>query len=99
MQAVDRRELIIATRALSAGEKAEVKVIDSGPGIPAEISVRLFQPFVTNKASGLGLGLSICREIVEAHHGQLSAMPNPSGGTIFRVTLPIMPEQDAGSDG
>jgi signal transduction histidine kinase len=44
---------------------------------------------VTNKATGMGLGLSICREIVEAHHGRLTTAPAPAGGTVFRVILPI----------
>ena len=99
MQTVDRRELVIATRPLTGGEMAEVRVIDSGPGIPPEIAERLFQPFVTSKPSGMGLGLSICREIVEAHHGQLSAAPNPSGGTIFQMSLPALKEQDGDSTG
>jgi two-component system sensor kinase FixL len=99
MQAVDGRELVIATRAIMADTMAEASVIDTGQGIRAEISERLFQPFVTTKASGTGLGLSICREIVEAHHGQLSAAPNPSGGTVFRIMLPITREEDVGSGG
>ena len=68
---------------------AEVIVSDTGPGIAPELADRLFQPFVTTKATGMGLGLSICREIVEAHHGRLTTAPASSGGTVFRVTLPI----------
>jgi len=66
----------------------EIAVTDSGPGIAAEVADRLFQPFVTSKAAGLGLGLSICREIVEAHGGQLTASPAAAGGTVFTVRLP-----------
>jgi two-component system, LuxR family, sensor kinase FixL len=94
MEAVERRELTIATRAV-AENIAEVRIIDSGPGIAAEIAGRLFQPFVSTKKTGMGLGLSICREIVEVHHGRLSAAPNPSGGTVFRLTLPMAPPEAA----
>jgi two-component system, LuxR family, sensor kinase FixL len=97
MQAVERRELSITTRKLRDG-MAEVQVIDSGPGIPPEIAERLFQPFVTTKASGMGLGLSICREIVESHQGQLNAAPNPRGGTVFRMTLASISAEEAGDE-
>jgi signal transduction histidine kinase len=66
----------------------EVRVADTGPGLPAEVRARLFQPFVTTKPNGLGVGLSICRSIIESHGGQLSAEDNPVGGTVFRFTLP-----------
>lgn len=97
MEAVERRELLIATRVLPDESMAEVTVTDTGPGIAGEIAERLFQPFVTTKQSGMGLGLSICREIVEAHHGRLSAAPAVSGGTVFRLTVPIA--RSAGADG
>ena len=89
MEQVERRELTIGTRAIPQQGVAEVIVADTGPGVAPELAGRLFQPFVTTKATGMGLGLSICREIVEAHHGQLTTAPAPSGGTVFRVTLPI----------
>ena len=89
MEEVERRELTIGTRAIPQQGMAEVIVADTGPGIAPELSDSLFQPFVTTKAAGMGLGLSICREIVEAHHGRLTMAPAPSGGAVFRVTLPI----------
>ena len=95
MEAVERRELTIATRAVAGNTIAEVSIVDSGPGIAPEIADRLFQPFVTTKKAGMGLGLSICREIAEAHHGRLATAANPSGGTVFRLTLPIPPEETA----
>jgi two-component system sensor kinase FixL len=97
MEQVERRELTIGTRAVSQQGMAEVTVADTGPGIAPELADRLFQPFVTTKATGMGLGLSICREIVEAHHGRLTTAPVSSGGTVFRVTLPIA-SREAGAD-
>jgi two-component system, LuxR family, sensor kinase FixL len=95
MEEVERRELTIGTRAIPEQGMAEVIVADTGPGIAPELADRLFQPFVTTKATGMGLGLSICREIVEAHHGRLSAAQKSSGGTVFRVTLPIASPEKA----
>jgi two-component system, LuxR family, sensor kinase FixL len=94
MQDCDRRELSIATR--STGDMAEVMVADTGPGIAPELADRIFQPFVTTKPTGMGLGLSICRDIVEAHDGLLTCTPRPEGGTVFRLALPIVrTEKDA----
>lgn len=86
MEAVERRELLVATRV--RGDEIEARVADTGPGIAPELAGRLFQPFTTTKKSGMGLGLSICREIIEAHHGHLTASPRDGGGTVFRLTLP-----------
>jgi len=83
----ERRELTVS--AAPGGDGAiEIAVADTGPGIAPEIADRLFQPFVTTKPQGMGVGLSICRSIVEAHGGELRAEPNPGGGTIFRFSLP-----------
>ena len=95
METVEKRELTISTRL--AGGKIETSVADTGPGIAPELAARLFQPFVTTKKTGMGLGLSICREIVESHHGRLTASPRPGGGTIFRLILPT-PGQDEATD-
>jgi len=89
MEQVERRELTVGTRAVPDQGMAEVTVADTGPGIAPEMADRLLQPFVTTKVTGMGLGLSICREIVETHHGRLSTAPASSGGAVFRVTLPI----------
>ena len=80
-----RRSLVIATQA--ADGRVEVSVADTGPGLSAAVRERLFQPFVTTKSSGMGVGLSICRSIVEAHGGRLWAEDNPGSGTVFRFTL------------
>jgi two-component system sensor kinase FixL len=86
MAASPTRLLQITTR--SAASMIEVIVADTGPGIAPEIVARLFEPFVTSKPDGLGIGLSICRSIAENHRGHLSAEANPGGGTIFRLNLP-----------
>jgi len=73
----------------------EVTVADTGTGISEEIHARLFQPFVTTKPAGMGVGLSISKRIVEAHRGRLWAEPNHGGGTVFHVTL-VQAGQEAG---
>ena len=64
-------------------------VADTGPGIDAAIEAELFQPFVTTKQEGMGIGLSVCRTIVEAHGGRLWVEENPGGGCIFLFTIPV----------
>ena len=83
----NQQEVILATRVLD-DNMIEIAVADIGPGIPGEIAGRLFEPFVSNKHDGMGLGLSISRTIVEAHGGRLMAEPRPGGGTVFLFTLP-----------
>jgi two-component system sensor kinase FixL len=83
----DRRELTVSAVPTEEGA-IEVAVADTGTGIAPEIAERLFQPFVTTKPQGMGVGLSICRSIVETHGGELRAELNPGGGTIFRFSLP-----------
>jgi two-component system sensor kinase FixL len=69
----------------------EVSVADTGAGIASEIKEKLFQPFVTSKTTGMGVGLSLCRSIIEAHSGRLWAENGPAGGAIFRFTVPSAP--------
>jgi two-component system sensor kinase FixL len=90
----DRRELLVSTK-LSGRGMVEVSVADTGPGISDEVSAQLFQPFVTTKPQGMGVGLSISRTIVEAHGGQIWTEPNPGGGAIFRFTLRALTKEDA----
>ena len=78
------------------GESAELIVEDSGPGIAPEMLPRLFQPFATNKETGLGLGLVITRRIVEAHGGKISVETAASGGARFQISLPAEARQFAG---
>ncbi len=70
---------------------AVIEVADKGPGISAEVRDRLFDPFTSSKPEGMGMGLNICRSIIELHRGQLSYRPGPTGGTIFSVFLPEAP--------
>jgi two-component system sensor kinase FixL len=88
MEGAPRRELTIRLVA-SPEDMAEIRVIDTGPGISATIADKLFQPFVSTKSgAGMGVGLSICRTIIEAHGGGIWAEPNPEGGAVFRFTVP-----------
>jgi two-component system sensor kinase FixL len=84
-----RRELSIGAIPTPDGA-VEIHVADTGPGLPDTVRAKLFQPFVTTKATGMGVGLAICRTIVEAHGGRLRADDNPGGGMVFRFTLPIV---------
>jgi two-component system, LuxR family, sensor kinase FixL len=86
MQETERRDLTVSTAHVDR-ETVEVRVTDTGPGIAPAIASQLFQPFVTTKPQGMGVGLSISRTIIEAHGGRLWAEANPEGGTIFRMTL------------
>jgi two-component system sensor kinase FixL len=86
MEETDRRELTVSTTE-TADNMVEVQIADSGSGISANIASQLFQPFITTKRNGMGVGLSISRTIIEAHGGKLWATPNPDGGTVFHMTL------------
>jgi two-component system sensor kinase FixL len=86
MQDQPRRELVVAT-SLAQGGMVEISVADTGSGLVDEVRAKLFQPFITTKPNGMGIGLSVCRSIVEAHQGRLWADDNPSGGTVFRFTV------------
>jgi len=92
MEHSPRRQLLIATR--PDGEMVEVTVADTGPGIATEIADQLFQPFITTKRYGMGVGLSISRSIVEGHGGQIVVKPNEGGGTVFRFTMPGVTNED-----
>jgi PAS domain S-box-containing protein len=88
MAGLDRpRELVVAAGADS--REVFVEVRDSGPGLDQESLSHLFSSFFTTKAAGMGMGLSISRSIVEAHGGQLRAIPNEPRGAVFRFTLPL----------
>ena len=90
------RTLTIAA-APQPGHMIEVSVADTGHGLTPEVAATLFQPFVTTKEAGMGVGLSICRTIVEAHEGKIWAGVPPGGGTVFRFTLREMADADTGA--
>ena len=87
MQVSPRRRLTITTAHHDGF--ALVSVADTGPGLAPEVAASLFQPFVTTKENGLGIGLSICRTIIESHGGKLWMEPNADAGTVFRFRLPV----------
>jgi two-component system sensor histidine kinase DctS len=103
MQAMDLAHvaspsLVIEVKSVAGGNHAhagkgwlEFSVADVGPGIPEEVKQQLFTPFFTTKSEGMGLGLSLCRTVVEQHGGFLGFEPNRPQGTIFRFTLPVNP--------
>ncbi len=98
MENSERRELVVATAPAPNG-MVEISVADTGSGIAPEIGAQLFQPFVTTKRQGMGVGLSISRTIVEAHGGSIAARPNNGGGTVFSFTLPAVTKEEAGDGG
>ena len=85
------RRLIMATRLEEDGEHVECSVIDRGHGIPAASLEQIFEPRVTTKCNGLGLGLAICRSIIEAHRGHVWAENAVGGGAVFRFTAKRVP--------
>ncbi|GBD47933.1 PAS domain S-box protein [Methylopila sp. Yamaguchi] len=94
MESAARRELTVATRAGEEAGLVTVEVMDTGPGLAPEIADHLFQPFQTTKAQGMGVGLSICRTIVEAHGGRIWAKSEPGQGARFAFTLRAVDEKE-----
>ena len=88
MQGSPRRELVVSTNRDNE-DFVSVSVSDTGPGLAPEVAKRLFQPFVSTKAQGMGMGLNICRTIIEAHGGRLWADSGPGGGATFRFRVPV----------
>ena len=82
---------IVTLRAGVTGPSLTITMKDTGPGVATSDLPRLFEPFFTTKQEGMGMGLAICRTMVEAHGGQLSAESTPGSGATFRLTLPVVP--------
>jgi len=97
MQDSPRRVLTVSIVPKGA-DMVELAVADTGPGISEEIAAKLFQPFVTTKPHGMGVGLSISRTIVEAHGGTIWVEANEGGGAVFRFTLPAAKENVADAE-
>ena len=99
MDAMETSEVRDLTIAIAPTDKnfVRISVADTGSGVAPEVAKQLFQPFVTTKRHGMGVGLSISRTIVEAHGGQIWVEQNPLGGTIFRFTLPTVSNGDIDS--
>ena len=93
MQKSPQRQLSIST-AIDGDGVAIVAVSDTGAGVSDEIAGQLFQPFMTTKAQGMGVGLSISKSIVENHGGRIWVEANPKGGSVFNFTLPLAITED-----
>ena len=93
IQTTDQRRIFIATR-ICKPVSIEVTVVDSGPGLDPQIARQVFDAFVTTKPDGMGVGLSICKSLVESHGGRLSAHQSPEGGAVFSFVLPSITEGD-----
>jgi two-component system sensor kinase FixL len=98
MAASPVRELVVSAAPVE-DDMIEVSVVDTGPGIDPEIAAQLFQPFVTTKPTGMGVGLSICRTIIEAHGGRIWVEPAPGGGAAFHFTLRAVRDEELAVDG
>jgi signal transduction histidine kinase len=85
---------VLRIAASANGEQVEIRISDTGPGMDEETAKRVFEPFFTQKAKGIGLGLAVSKRIVEAHGGSISGGGAPGGGAAFTLTLPLAPAMD-----
>src|SRR6266853_1070583 len=88
MKDMPSEQRTISIRSSRVENFAELSVSDRGPGIPKDKLQGIFEPFYTSKAEGMGMGLSIARTIIEAHHGRIWAKNRDHGGASFRIRLP-----------
>jgi len=92
MESVADRTMLVKSEHKNSGQ-VRVTIEDSGTGIEPQHIDKIFDPFFTTKGDGMGMGLSICRSIIEAHGGRLWASPGRSRGAVFHFTLPTSPSQ------
>ena len=85
--------LIVQTQSITEQREALFTVKDTGPGIDLEILPKIFDPFITSKHTGTGLGLTITHDIIQQHHGRIEAENDPDGGAVFKVWLPLYEEE------
>ena len=85
----DRARSLRVTSELKASDDVVVRIADTGTGIAAENIDRIFDTFFTTKSHGMGMGLAICRSIIESHGGTLSASPGDPHGAVFQIILPL----------
>jgi signal transduction histidine kinase len=90
-----QRRLAIASRLDDAGQ-VEIAIADSGSGIDADAASQLFMPFFSTKPTGMGIGLNICRSLIELHQGRLWYTPNDGGGCTFHIALPLAQPHELG---
>ena len=87
MAGLPRERRIIDVSVLADSAAVEVQIADRGPGVPAEMAGDIFRPFVSTKQGGMGLGLTICRSVLEAHRSRLTCLPRAGGGSVFKFRL------------
>lgn len=96
MKQTPRDERLLSVACTSEDDQLHITIADSGSGISPETAAHLYEPFFTTKTEGLGVGLNICRSVIEAHQGRIWHEPNPAGGSIFHILLPLpAPESHA----
>lgn len=89
MRQTTAEQRLLQISARTHEDQVEISISDRGCGISPEAAAQLFEPFYTTKSEGLGVGLNICRSVVEAHHGRIWFEANPEGGSIFHISLPV----------
>jgi signal transduction histidine kinase len=95
MRDVSHRDPVVLSVA-RRGDQIEFSVADRGPGLSVEMESRLFEPFYTTKVEGMGMGLNICRSIIESHAGRLWVEANVPNGCVFRFVLPTLEDPELG---
>jgi signal transduction histidine kinase len=96
MDDVDVSERKLLIRSWASDEEVGLEVVDKGTGIPAHVLPKLFSPFFTTKEKGLGMGLCICRSIIDSHQGRIWASSVEGQGSSFQFALPLLTQIEEG---